>query len=97
MKVRPGIEAAALTDLGCLRQNNEDNYAYWESQLDSDFERLGLLAAVADGMGGAEGGHIFGALMGSRRRGQRRALAFDSGAPMWQCARRPAPASGGLT
>jgi PPM family protein phosphatase len=58
MKVHPGIEAAALTDLGCLRENNEDNYAYWESQLDSDFERLGLLAVVADGMGGAEGGQF---------------------------------------
>ena len=58
MKVRPGIEAAALTDLGCLRENNEDNYAYWESQLDSAFERLGLLAVVADGMGGAEGGQF---------------------------------------
>ena len=58
MKVRPGIEAAALTDLGCLRQNNEDNYAYWEPEQDSEFERLGRLALVADGMGGAEGGQF---------------------------------------
>jgi PPM family protein phosphatase len=58
MKVRPGIEAAALTDLGCLRQNNEDNYAYWESEQDSEFQRLGRLALVADGMGGAEGGQF---------------------------------------
>jgi protein phosphatase len=58
MKVRPGIEAAALTDLGCLRQNNEDNYAYWESEHDSEFQRLGRLALVADGMGGAEGGQF---------------------------------------
>ena len=58
MKVRPGIEAAALTDLGCLRENNEDNYAYWESENDSDFQSLGRLALVADGMGGAEGGQF---------------------------------------
>lgn len=58
MNVRPGIEAAALTDLGCLRQNNEDNYAYWESPQDSDFLRLGRLAIVGDGMGGAEGGQF---------------------------------------
>jgi serine/threonine protein phosphatase PrpC len=58
MKVRPGIEAAALTDLGCLRHNNEDNYAYWESREDAGFERLGRLAIVADGMGGAEGGQF---------------------------------------
>lgn len=56
MKVRPGIEAAGLTDLGCHRENNEDNYAYWEPQDDAVFQRLGRLAVVADGMGGAEGG-----------------------------------------
>ena len=56
MKVRPGIEAAALTDVGCHRENNEDNYAYWEPQDDAAFQRLGRLAVVADGMGGAEGG-----------------------------------------
>jgi PPM family protein phosphatase len=56
MKVRPGIEAAGLTDVGCHRENNEDNYAYWEPQDDSAFQRLGRLAVVADGMGGAEGG-----------------------------------------
>jgi protein phosphatase len=56
MKVRPGIEAAGLTDVGCHRENNEDNYAYWEPQDDAAFQRLGRLAVVADGMGGAEGG-----------------------------------------
>lgn len=56
MKVRPGIEAACLTDVGCHRENNEDNYAYWEPQDDAAFQRLGRLAVVADGMGGAEGG-----------------------------------------
>ena len=56
MKVRPGIEAAGLTDVGCHRENNEDNYAYWEPEADAAFQRLGRLAVVADGMGGAEGG-----------------------------------------
>ena len=56
MKVRPGIEAAGLTDVGCHRENNEDNFAYWEPQDDGAFPRLGRLAVVADGMGGAEGG-----------------------------------------
>jgi serine/threonine protein phosphatase PrpC len=56
MKVRRGIEAAGLTDLGRHRENNEDNYAYWEPQEDAAFEHLGRLAVVADGMGGAEGG-----------------------------------------
>ena len=56
MRVRAGIEAAGLTDVGCHRENNEDNYAYWEPEEESEFQRLGRLAVVADGMGGAEGG-----------------------------------------
>lgn len=56
MRVRRGMEAAGLTDVGCQRENNEDNYAYWEPQDDAAFYRLGRLAVVADGMGGAEGG-----------------------------------------
>jgi protein phosphatase len=58
MKIRPGLEIASLTDVGCQRENNEDSYGYWEPQDDADFERLGRLAVVADGMGGHEGGHI---------------------------------------
>ncbi len=56
MKVRPGVEVAGLTDIGCNRQNNEDNYAYWEPTDDAAFQQLGRLAIIADGMGGAEGG-----------------------------------------
>jgi protein phosphatase len=56
MKPRPGIEVAGLTDIGCQRDNNEDYYAYWESDDDAVFARAGRLAIVADGMGGAEGG-----------------------------------------
>lgn len=56
MKVRPGLEIAGLSDVGCQRENNEDNFGYWEAEDDSLFARLGRLAVVADGMGGAEGG-----------------------------------------
>jgi protein phosphatase len=58
MKVRPGVEIASLTDVGCERENNEDSYAYWESEDDHEFERLGRLVIVADGMGGVEGGQF---------------------------------------
>ena len=58
MKIRPGIEIAGLTDVGCQRENNEDSYGYWESDDDATFARLGRLAIVADGMGGHEGGQI---------------------------------------
>ena len=53
---KPGIEAASLTDVGLHRANNEDSFLYWEPDSDSDFQRKGRLAIIADGMGGYEGG-----------------------------------------
>jgi PPM family protein phosphatase len=55
-KVRPGLEIASLSDVGCQRKNNEDSFGYWEPEDDAAFSRWGRLAVVADGMGGAEGG-----------------------------------------
>jgi serine/threonine protein phosphatase PrpC len=56
MKVRTGIEVSSLSDIGCLRTNNEDSFGYWEPEEDGQFQRKGRLAVVADGMGGYEGG-----------------------------------------
>jgi serine/threonine protein phosphatase PrpC len=56
MKVRTGIEVSSQSDIGCLRQNNEDSVGYWEPEDDRQFLRKGRLAVVADGMGGYEGG-----------------------------------------
>ena len=56
MQIRPGVELASLSDIGCQRENNEDQYAYWEPADDKEFARKGRLAIVADGMGGHEGG-----------------------------------------
>jgi protein phosphatase len=56
MQIRPGIEMASLTDVGCQRENNEDFLSYWEPDSDAEFEKKGRLALVADGMGGYEGG-----------------------------------------
>jgi len=56
MKVRTGIEVSGQSDIGCLRQNNEDCLGYWEPEDDREFQRKGRLAVVADGMGGYEGG-----------------------------------------
>jgi protein phosphatase len=56
MKVRTGIEVSSQSDIGCLRQNNEDSFGYWEPEDDQQFLRKGRLAVVADGMGGYEGG-----------------------------------------
>jgi len=56
MRVRPGVELAGLSDVGCQRENNEDRYSYWEPADDAQFPAKGRLAIVADGMGGYEGG-----------------------------------------
>jgi protein phosphatase len=56
MKVRTGIEVSVQSDIGCVRQNNEDSFGYWEPEDDQQFLRKGRLAVVADGMGGYEGG-----------------------------------------
>jgi len=56
MQIRPGVEVASLSDIGCQRDNNEDALSYWESKSDDDFRQKGRLALVADGMGGYEGG-----------------------------------------
>jgi len=56
MKVRPGLEVSAQSDIGCQRENNEDSFGYWEPEEDQQFRRQGRLAIVADGMGGYEGG-----------------------------------------
>ncbi|MGA9075347.1 MAG: Stp1/IreP family PP2C-type Ser/Thr phosphatase [Candidatus Sulfotelmatobacter sp.] len=56
MNVKPGMEVASLSDVGCQRDNNEDSYLYWEPAADREFHRKGRLAVIADGMGGYEGG-----------------------------------------
>lgn len=50
------IEFAALSDVGLQRQRNEDFSAYWEPDGANELRRKGILAIVADGMGGYEGG-----------------------------------------
>jgi len=56
MQIRPGIEVASQTDVGCRRENNEDYAYYWEPDSDGDFKTKGRVALIADGMGGYEGG-----------------------------------------
>src|SRR6266849_8161962 len=58
MNIRPGIELANLSDIGCQRTENEDYYCYAEPEADQDFQKKGRLAVVADGMGGHEGGQV---------------------------------------
>jgi PPM family protein phosphatase len=54
--IRPGVELASLTDVGCQREQNEDGYAYCEPEKEEEFRARGRLLIVADGMGGHRGG-----------------------------------------
>ena len=56
MALRPGIELANLSDVGCERDGNEDYFGYAEPEDDVAFGKKGRLVIVADGMGGYEGG-----------------------------------------
>jgi protein phosphatase len=58
MEIRPGIDLANLTDVGCERENNEDYYCYVEPEDEAIYSKRGRLAIIADGMGGYEGGQI---------------------------------------
>src|SRR5436309_14650700 len=58
MIIRPGIELANLTDVGMVREQNEDYYCYAEPDDDELFRVKGRLAVVADGMGGHIGGQV---------------------------------------
>jgi protein phosphatase len=48
----PNFEVALLTDIGTNRENNEDACGHWMENADT------ILFAVADGIGGYEGGEI---------------------------------------
>lgn len=49
---------AAKTDLGRVRENNEDKYDWWDPEDPATLANRGRLYAVADGMGGHAAGQI---------------------------------------
>ena len=56
------VDAFMASDIGCVRSSNQDSIAF-VSPSDADVRRrLGVLAVVADGMGGHNGGEVASAL-----------------------------------
>jgi PPM family protein phosphatase len=58
MRIRPDVELANASDLGCVRTGNEDYFLYIEPDDDDEFARRGRLLVVTDGMGGRSGGEV---------------------------------------
>ncbi len=58
LKVRPWVTVAAKTDLGRVRENNEDKYEYYLSEDIARLAARGHLFVVCDGMGGHAAGQI---------------------------------------
>jgi PPM family protein phosphatase len=56
MPSQPIVQCASLSDVGCIREQNEDSVSYWEPEQQEELDRKGVLAVVADGMGGYDGG-----------------------------------------
>ena len=55
-ETKPAPLFAALTDIGLHREENQDNYGYFEG--DEKRPEKGTLIIVADGMGGEQGGGV---------------------------------------
>lgn len=58
LRVRPRVTVAAKTDLGRVRENNEDKFEYYLAEDDSLLATRGLIFVVCDGMGGHAAGQI---------------------------------------
>jgi PPM family protein phosphatase len=54
----PVVKFAAKTDLGRIRENNEDKFDFYETEDPTVLAHRGCLYAVADGMGGHAAGQI---------------------------------------
>ncbi|MDQ2987053.1 MAG: protein phosphatase 2C domain-containing protein [Armatimonadota bacterium] len=58
LRVLPSVWLGAKTDIGRLRENNEDKYEFRMPDTDQLLASRGLTFVVCDGMGGAEAGQI---------------------------------------
>lgn len=58
LRVRPKLSFGAKTDMGKVRENNEDKHEFYVAERDGDIASKGHLFVVCDGMGGHEAGQI---------------------------------------
>lgn len=57
-KIHPVIKFAAKTDMGQVRENNEDKFDFYEPENPAILAARGCFYAVSDGIGGAQAGQI---------------------------------------
>jgi protein phosphatase len=58
LRVRPKVRIGAKTDLGRVRENNEDKFEFLVPSNDAELAWRGMVFVVCDGMGGHEAGQI---------------------------------------
>lgn len=62
-RVVPLLKFAAKTDMGQVRENNEDKFDFYEAEDPALLAARGCLYAVSDGIGGAQAGQIASELL----------------------------------
>lgn len=58
LHTRPYVSVGAKTDIGRIRENNEDKYEFFLAESNADLATKGHVFVVCDGMGGHEAGQI---------------------------------------
>ena len=62
-RITPVVKFAAKTDMGQVRENNEDKFDFYEPEALSVLAQRGCFYAVGDGIGGAQAGQIASEMM----------------------------------
>ena len=62
-RIVPVLKIAAKTDMGQVRENNEDKFDFYEPEDPAILAARGCLYAVSDGIGGAQAGQIASELL----------------------------------
>ena len=62
-RITPVVKFAAKTDMGQVRENNEDKFEFYEPEAPEVLAHRGCFYAVGDGIGGAQAGQIASEMM----------------------------------